>query len=139
MPHTRFGKLALAALIGLSATSLRAGTLRLEEAHVTPSTAVKIPAIEGEDLAFFAQLATHADETLHSVTTPLLTPEVLSANYPLAASPSAVQEVNFSPFGMMVATATPTVVPEPSTFILLGMGAVGVYAAARRRRQPARA
>lgn len=144
MPYTVFGKLALAAVIGLSATSLRAGTLRLEESPSTQTATVKVTAVEADDLTFFAKLAAQADDaTLYSdkayrAVAPQLTPDLLSTNDSAAASAGAVKEVNFSPFGMMVATATPTVVPEPSTFVLLGMGAVGIYAAARRRRKPAR-
>lgn len=136
------GKLALAAAIGLSVTSLQAGTLRLGESLGAPPVAVHLPPAVTDDLAFFAQMATNSDDlTLTGSSVLSLSPDMLAERYSIAAGPGATAgEVNFSPFGMMVATATPTVVPEPSTFVLLGMGAVGIYAAARRRRRkPARA
>ena len=44
--------------------------------------------------------------------------------------------VNFSPVGIMVATAVTGVTPEPGSIVLLGLGALGVLAFARRRRKP---
>lgn len=44
--------------------------------------------------------------------------------------------VNFSPVGIMLATAAVGIVPEPGSIVLLGLGALGVLAFARRRRKP---
>lgn len=60
-------------------------------------------------------------------------------------SPSRIQETSapeetvaaagLHPIGLMVAVATTAIIPEPSTVVLMGLGAVGMlYAGWRRRR-----
>lgn len=51
----------------------------------------------------------------------------------LAAESSG--SVNFSAAGIMVASTTTAVIPEPGTYVLLGLGALGVLLAGRRRRK----
>ena len=57
-------------------------------------------------------------------------------DYELFADPSqASGSVNLSAAGIMVASSTTAVVPEPGTYVLLGLGALGVLLAGRRRRK----
>jgi hypothetical protein len=141
MIHRLLGRLGLAAAIGLCVSSLQAGTLRLDEMLASRPVTLPLPTAEADEVALPALGATSTDDMLlASFDATALLPAGINDQRPIAATSSvATTEVNFSPFGMMVASATPTVIPEPSTFVLLAMGAVGIYVVARRRRRPGRA
>jgi hypothetical protein len=61
---------------------------------------------------------------------------VVSPRMPETSAPErTVAAAGLHPIGLMVAVATTAIIPEPSTVVLMGLGAVGMlYAAWRRRR-----
>lgn len=124
----------LAAAILVPVASAQAATLRLDatadRSQPTLSVSSSEQTFAGQDLANPASSLHHDVATL--VADDLARHDSLASAVP---SNNNIAEVNLSPMGLMVASATTAIVPEPGSIVLMAFAGMGLLAAAWRRRK----
>lgn len=113
---------SLLAIVAMTAPTTHAGSISF--AAMLENSSVPAPAASESQPAF----------ELDSLETNTVAQDFSGASATVNGLPTQ-PSINLTPVGIMVASSSVTVVPEPGTWVLMGLGVLGLLAARKRFRR----